>query len=273
MRFTPRTWTPLMAMAGCLALMVGGWGGARTDDPQDQPALQSPDNQGAPAKRTALSFEDRGDIFMARKAYSDAVDYYYRALRETNFTNPVVWNKLGIAYQTILNYKASRKAYNKALRLRRDFPEVWNNLGTTYYLQHKYKKSLKYYEEAIKLKPSVASFHLNLGASYFGMKDFPKCVEETRAALNLDPNILGERSSVGTIMETRAFAGPQYYFYMAKVFASLGRPEEAIRYLRRAFEDGFKDRKKLDEDPDFIKISKNPAYIELINNPPISIKE
>ncbi len=273
MRFSSRTWSALLGLAGCLALLAGSWGAARCDRAQEPAASPSPADQDSSAKRAPLSLEDRGDIFMARKSYTDAVDYYYRALRETNFSNPVLWNKLGIAYQTVLNYKASRKAYNKAISLRRDFPEPWNNLGTTYYLQRKYKKSVKYYLEAIKLKPDVASFHLNLGASYFGMKNFPKCVEETRNALNLDPNILGERSSVGTIMETRGFTGPQFYFYMAKVFASLGRPDEAIRYLRRAFEDGFKDRKKLDDDPDFLKISKHPAYIELLKNPPVAIKE
>jgi hypothetical protein len=57
------------------------------------------------------------------------------------------------------------------------------------------------------------------------------------------------------------------------VFASLGRVDEAVRYLRRAFEDGFKDQKKLQEDPDFQKISSYPAYVELLNNPPVPIQQ
>jgi hypothetical protein len=64
-----------------------------------------------------------------------------------------------------------------------------------------------------------------------------------------------------------------YYFYLAKVFASLGRAPEAVRYLRHAFEDGFDNFKMLDQDPDFLKISKDPSYTELRKSPPVAIKD
>ena len=55
---------------------------------------------------------------------------------------------------------------------------------------------------------------------------------------------------------------------MAKVFASLNRPDEAVRYLRRALEDGFKDFAAIDRDPDLQKIADYPAYVELREHPP-----
>jgi len=219
-----------------------------------------------------LTFEERGDIFMARKSYEDAVDYYYRALRQTRFANAIVWNKLGIAYQQLQNYSASRKAYNQAIRRQQDYTEPMNNIGTTYFMEKKYGKSVKYYLKAIKLSPDSASYHLNLGTSYMHMKKYKESVEEYRTALSLDPNIFSQRSAFGTTIEARG-ADPEYYFYLGKVFASLGRAEDAVRSLRRALEDGFKDRKRILDDPDFLKISQNPAYVELMNNPPVGIKE
>ena len=68
-------------------------------------------------------------------------------------------------------------------------------------------------------------------------------------------------------MQARA-TEPKYFFYMAKVFVSLDRPDEAVRYLRRALEDGFKDFALLDQDPDFKKIAEYPPYVELRANPP-----
>jgi len=59
---------------------------------------------------------------------------------------------------------------------------------------------------------------------------------------------------------------------MAKAFASVGDEEEAVHYLRRALEDGFNDRKRIDDDPDFKKISQFPAFVELMRNPPVAIK-
>jgi tetratricopeptide (TPR) repeat protein len=209
---------------------------------------------------------------MARKAYADAVDYYQRAMRENRGSDPSLWNKLGIAYQQQLNFKAARKAYKKAINYNKAFSEAWNNLGTTFYLQEKAKKSIKYYRRAIMLNPHIASFHVNLGTALYKRKKIPEALDEYRMALTLDPSVLTDRSSVGTVLQAQG-ADPKFYFYLAKVFASLGRPEEAVRYLRRAFEDGFSNQKQLDEDPDFQKISQYPAYVELRNNPPVSIKD
>lgn len=231
-----------------------------------------PSLQAEAAKSREITLEERGDIYMARKSFIDAVDYYYRALKQTSFSNPIVWNKLGIAYQQQVNHAAARKAYNKAIHLKKDFSEAYNNVGTTYYLENRYKKSLKYYHRAIEIDPNNATYHLNLGSSLFGLKRYKDSVQEYQTALSLNPNVLTERSTVGTVMQARG-TDPQFYFYMAKVFASLGRVDEAVRYLRRAFEDGFKDHKRLAEDPDFQKISSHPSYVELLNNPPVPIKQ
>lgn len=247
--------------------------------PQRLPA-QDPDSRAAPSQEQSnppptskeLTAQDRADIFMVRKDYADAVDYYRRSLKEGGDQQAPLWNKLGIAYQHLMDFNSARKAYKKAIRYQKDFPEPWNNLGTTYFLEGKPKKSIKFYERAVSLGPANASFHLNLGTAYFRRKKIEKAVEEYRTALTLDPNILFSHSKLGTIVEARS-ADAKYYFYLAKVFASLGRNEEAIRNLRRAFEEGFDDRKRLNEDPDIQKLSADPAYQELLKNPPVAIKE
>jgi tetratricopeptide (TPR) repeat protein len=139
-------------------------------------------------------------------------------------------------------------------------------------MQDKYGKSVKYYLRALALDPKSPSYHLNLGTSYFHMKKYNESVEEYRTALSLNPNIFAQRSAFGTTIEARG-TDPEYYFYLGKVYASLGRVDEAVHSLRRALEDGFKDRKRILNDPDFMKISQNPAYVELMNNPPVGIKD
>ena len=270
-----RTRTTARLIVTCLAcvLSCGGWRWLDTLSPLQQAKQATsgvtPEDSAQQSKQ--LSLEERADIFMARKAYADAADYYSRALRQSR-SDPVLWNKLGIAYQQLMDFNASRKAYKEAIRRRQNYPEAWNNLGTTFYLANKFPKSIKYYRKAIELSPSSASFHLNLGTSFYRMKRPKEAVEEYRRALTLDPNILNERSVMGTIIQARG-SDVDYYFYMAKVFASLGRTEEAVRYLRRAFEDGFKQFKKLDEDADFLRISHDPSYVALRNNPPVPIKD
>ena len=254
------------------ATLAQGEHEVRPNGAQAPPSATPGQAQESPPKPRPLGFQERADIFMARKSYEDAVDYYFRALKQANFEDAIVWNKLGIAYQQLQNYHAARKAYSQALRHQKDYTEPLNNIGTTYFMQDKYGKSIKYYLRALKLNPDSASYHLNLGTSYFHMKKYKDSVEEYRAALNLDPNIFAARSAFGTTVEARG-SDPEYYFYLGKVFASLGRAEEAVRSLRRALEDGFKDRKRILNDPDFMKISQSPAYVELMNNPPVGIKD
>ena len=118
---------------------------------------------------------------------------------------------------------------------------------------------------------------MNLGTAYYHKKKYAEAAEEYRQALLLDPNVLAGQAALGS--EIRPMLGEQMhradaedYFYLAKVFASLGRPEEAVRYLRRSLEDGFGDLKKIREDPDLQKINQFPAYGELLANPPVPIK-
>jgi tetratricopeptide (TPR) repeat protein len=241
---------------------------------QEPGAVTVPQQESSPAAQAPkpLTLEERADVFMARKEYSDAVDYYLRGLNVDKDRQPAIWNKIGIAYQQQGQIRIARNAYKKAIHYQKDFPEPWNNLGTTYFLEGKAKKSIKYYQRAVKLNPSGASFHLNLGTAYFRSKKYDEAVVEYRTALTQDPEILREHSSQGTSVEARG-SGEKMYFYLAKAFASLGLSEEAVRYLRRAFEEGFHDRELLVKDPDFQKISSNPAYVELLNNPPVAIKE
>jgi tetratricopeptide (TPR) repeat protein len=268
----------LLGMAASCLLGVASVGLAPAQQADEQQgnlptSVSSPQATSTEPSRRELTLEDRADIFMARKSYRDAVDYYHRALAAKGRADPALWNKLGIAQQQQMNYREARKSYKEAMRRDKNFAEPWNNMGTTYFLEDKAKKSLKYYRHALKLNPLNASFHLNLGMAFFRLKQLNQYFDECRKALQLDPNVLTERSSLGTVMQPRGFTDVMYYFYMAKVFASLGRAEEAVRSLRRAFEDGFSDLKLLDEDEDFKKLSEFPAYVELRKNPPKAIKE
>lgn len=266
-----------------LAALLGAWlamcvavRGAQND--QTEVPGRSENLQPRTEQPSRLPDEERADILMARKSYADAIHYYSLVIKSTPVTpqNKVkvagVWNKMGICYQQMMGFEEARRDYKQATRLNRDFAQAWNNLGTTYYANKKPKKSIKFYRHAIKLEPQVGSFHWNLGAAYFARKKYKKAVQEYRVAIQLDPDILTRSSRSGTTLETR-HVGPKFYFYMAKVFASIGNAGEAVRYLRRAMEEGFNSRSRILEDPDIMKISKDPAFINLMNNPPVAIKD
>src|SRR5437667_9898219 len=98
------------------------------------------------AKR-ALTIEERADLHMARKEYGDAVDSYAQALRRSGLSaddTASLWNRIGIAYQAGLRFRAARKGYTNSVHIRKDFAKPWSNIGTTYSIQKKYGKCEKW---------------------------------------------------------------------------------------------------------------------------------
>src|SRR5712692_740443 len=105
-----------LLLLGFVAALLASPAPAQTDSsrPTDPPIQETP-------PKGALSLEDRADIFLARKSYADAVDYYHRALKQQGYSSAALWNKLGIAYQLEMDYGLARKAYKEAAHRRADF--------------------------------------------------------------------------------------------------------------------------------------------------------
>ena len=131
-----------------------------------------------------LTPETRGDIFMARKMYREAIDTF----REGSPKDPVLLNKIGIAYHQLMQLDNARKSYEQAVKLRSDYAEAINNLGTIYYARKSYRRAIGYYKRALKITPQSASIHSNLGTAYWARKQYPQAMESLRQMLQ---DILG----------------------------------------------------------------------------------
>ena len=215
----------------------------------------------AQAPKPPLSVETRGDIFMARKMYREAIDVF----REDKSKNPVIVNKIGIAYHQMQQLDNARKYYQQAIRLKPDYAEAINNLGTVYYAQKSFGKAIRYYQKALKYAPNSASIYSNLGTAYFARKKYKEAMETYQTALKLDPNVFENHGSYGVLLEERNVEErAKFHFHMAKLYAQAGRNELALQYLRKALEEGFKDKKKIEEDPDFQAMRDLPEFKELL---------
>jgi tetratricopeptide (TPR) repeat protein len=90
-------------------------------------------------------------------------------------------------------------------------------------------------------------------------------METYQTALKLDPNVFENHSSYGVLLEERNVEErAKFHFNMAKLYAQAGRNDLALQYLRKALEEGFKDKKKIAEDPDFQAMRDLPEFKELL---------
>ena len=215
----------------------------------------------AEAPKTPLSVETRGDIFMARKMYREAIDVF----REDKSKNAVIANKIGIAYHQMQQLDNARKSYEQAIRLKPDYAEAINNIGTVYYARKNFGRAIRYYQRALKYAPNSASIYSNLGTAYFARKKYKEAMETYQTALKLDPNVFENHGSYGVLLEERSVEErAKFHFHLAKLYAQAGRNELALQYLRKALEEGFKEKKKIEEDPDFQAMRDLPEFKELL---------
>ncbi len=214
-----------------------------------------------PTQKPDLSPEMRGDIFMARKMFREAVEMYQSMPADS----PITWNKVGIAYHQMGQLGLARKSYERSVKLNPKYAEAINNLGTVAYAQKNYRRAANYYKKALIYTPDSASIHSNLGTAHFARKKYEDAMTEYQRAIALDPNVFEHRGSQGTVLQERSVEErAKFHFHLAKLYARSGQPDRALQYLRKALEEGLKDRDKLASEAAFELLRDNPEFQTLL---------
>jgi tetratricopeptide (TPR) repeat protein len=202
--------------------------------------------------------ELRGDIFVARKMYLDAIHTYEQVVIQDP-KNAVVLNKIGVAYQQLGNYAHAESYYKRAVKADKTFSTSLNNLGTIQYDHENYRKAARYYKQAIKLHPDVATYYSNLAYAYAGDKRFSDAMDAFGSAISLDPNIFEHKGGSGAVIQQRSMADPGlFYFMVAKSYALVGDAEHCAHFLTIARDEGYKEFETAQKDPSFAKVIKDP---------------
>lgn len=226
-----------------------------------------PDHQDAPVSTPAppLSPEKRGDILMARKMYREAAEMY----KEGPLDSAVIQNKIGIAYHQMMQPALAKRYYEQSIKLDAKYPEAVNNLGTIYYTQKNYRRATKLYQRALRLAPNSASIYSNLGTAFFARKNYKSAIVAYQKALALDPDVFEHRNSWGVMLQERSVEErAKFHYYLARTYAKAGMNDRAITYIRKALEEGYPDRKKMMEDPEFTALRQLPEFQELLTMEP-----
>ena len=127
-----------------------------------------------------------------------------------------------------------------------------------------YRRAISYYKRALRISDS-ASIYSNLGTAYFGRKEYKLATDAYQEALNRDPDVFERKSNYGTLLQDRNVEErARFHYYLAKMYAKTGRNDLAMQYVRKCLEEGFKERKKLVEDPEFQALRELDEFKELL---------
>jgi len=249
--------------------------------PNPAPALPAEQSPAAPAQeavapgaapgaaaaqpsRPVLTPEQRGDIFMARKMYREAIDQYRQAPETA-----IVLNKMGIAYHQTLDLRSAERYYERSIKRDPKYSEAVNNLGTVFYAQKNYGRALRQYQKAIKINPTTASIYSNLGTAYFARKEYKEAFAAYQQAVKLDPEVFEHHSSYGVLLQQSTVEErARFHYYLAKMYAQAGMIDQAVQCVRKSLEEGFKERNKFIEEPEFAVLKDNEDFKALMAQEP-----
>jgi tetratricopeptide (TPR) repeat protein len=204
--------------------------------------------------------EQIADSLMAHQRYQAAIEQYKKASRDS----AEVWNKMGVAYQLMLNLDDATRCYLQALKLEPKNAVVLNNLGTVYVTQKDYSKAEKTYRRALKVNPKSALVHKNLGTALLAEHKYQKGWQEYQNALADDPDIFKSNNSVRVENPASVQDRGAMNFYMAKGCVRAGQMERAVEYLRMAINEGFTTPKKIAADEEFAGLRDVASFQEML---------
>ena len=214
-----------------------------------------------PPANPALTPELRGDIMMARKMFREAIDFYKPGAEK----NAVIANKTGIAYHQLQDLQNAEKYYRRAVKLNPKYSEAINNLGTVYYAKKSYRRAITQYDRALRFTPSSASILSNLGTAYFARKQYEDAMKTYEQAVAIDPEVFDQHSGQGVVVQERTVEERAGYFYiLAKTCAKAGLTDRTLQYMRKALENGFKERDKFTAEPEFATLQDNMEFQEIL---------
>jgi tetratricopeptide (TPR) repeat protein len=207
-----------------------------------------------------LPAEKKAEIYMARGEYAAAISAY----QQSNLKSAIVWNNIGMAYHHLFALEQARKAYEQALAINPRFAAASNNLAAVYYGEHNFRDAEHWYKKALKHTSESAVIYCNLGTAYFGESKMKKGIKMYQKAFSIDPEVFApNRSSQVEGAGTREQRVAINY-YIAQTFASAGKQQQALVYLRKAMDEGFNDTKRLNEDKDFATLRTTPEFQQLL---------
>ena len=217
-----------------------------------------------------ITDEEKGDLYMARKQYREAMDQY-RMLCDQNPHNAVFLNKLGIALHQQTALGLALKYYERAVKANPKYADAENNIGTIWYQRKKYGKAVRAYQRAIKMRDDMPVLYSNLGYAYFSQGKYEDSIVAFRTALAKDPQFFERGSSRnGSVLQDRSVPDRgRFYFLLAKSFAEAGNLERAIFYLRKSKEEGYAQINEVKKDPAFAALLTDPVVIDLLTPKPV----
>lgn len=208
-----------------------------------------------------LTPELYADLMVAHQRYDEAIAAYKKLTPQT----ASIYNKIGMAYQHLSMNTDARYSYLRAIKMDRKYAAAYNNLGTLEYHEKDNKHAERLYRKSIKLDSKTAPFWSNLGAAYLADRKYRDGAEAYQRAFILDSGIFQDIALNGIHEYASEEDLAKMNLCFAEIYAQAGMKDMALLYLRKALDEGFRDRQSIQQNQQFAGLRGDPAFVKLVD--------
>jgi len=153
------------------------------------------------------------------------------------------------------------------------------SLGWRFYMARQYDRAIQQLRNTLEMDPSYELPHLVLGLSYAQKGDFIVAIPELRKAVELSHGTplmtsalanayarAGNKAEAERLLADLISQSKKQYvspYYFAVVYVGLGKPEQAIDWLEKAFADRSNGLVFLKVEPELDDLRSNPRFVAL----------
>lgn len=206
-------------------------------------------------------YNSLGAFYLRINKFKEAENQFKRVIELTPDNHRGYMN-LGTVYYFTEQLEDARKMYELSLNIEKSFGTS-SNLGTLYYIEGRFKESARMYETALEINNSYYLLWGNLASAYYWIPEerekakdaYKRAIELALDRMTVNPNnaeILSHIAGYYAMTEDDMIArnylqqsleispDDTYVMYSAgTTFEQLGEREEAIKWLKKAIENGY----------------------------------
>ncbi len=221
-----------------------------------------------------------GQVYLAWGDFKQAEQTYKKALKINNNLDQA-WIGLGQIYSQFGLYEASLKVFDKALSLKPDDAGVSLNYAMILVGLRQYKESEKVFRRILTIHPEEQYFHSFLALTQFYQDNISNAASEIQLGLKSEVYRPFSHAVLGMIytkqgkldealseveLEVKPYVGNNGSLAsaVAAIYALLKRDGQAVQWLEKAIQFGYREYPWVMNDPNFKDLHNDGRFIQLM---------
>jgi tetratricopeptide (TPR) repeat protein len=185
-------------------------------------------------------------IFRQQKKY-DSAAFYIRKVIFRGEPGVEALDDFGDFFADMKLYDSSIVYYKKTIEMNSQFAKGYAKIGASFLNLELYDSALVYLQRAVVVDTNYHQAYRDLGLTYHALLNYPSAITNLQKSIKLD-------ATKGKV-----------YFELACSYAMNRQPEQAILYLKQAYERGYKNTDALLTDPDLESLKNLKGYQDLLD--------